>query len=129
MKRPALSTTTNAGIPQSPVTTNGPDENDGEFDVTADEEAVVVTGPNTHIFAEQSDEARVTSYHKPQSHANTGSKKRTVELGSALDGFINAVTHYIKCQRYVPNLYFGNDQACKSNILFNNHCTILIIST
>lgn len=118
-KRPALSTTTNGGIHSTP-TTRPLDDGDGELDSVLAENEVTTTIPDPPIFEKRSDEAKLTSYNKPQSQLNVGSKKRTLEIGSALDDLINAATRGIECRRCVPNMYFGNNKACK--IIFSASC-------
>lgn len=109
-KRLALSTTTNEGPHPTPTTRPLEDDN-GELDNALAENEATPAIPDLHIFEKRSDEAKTASYNKPQSQSNTGSKKRTLELGSALDDLINAATRGIDCRRCVPNMYFGNNKA------------------
>lgn len=130
VKRPALSTVTNTGVAECSNTTDRlNDDGEGELDIIVGQGATTPAIPDIQIFVERSDEAKAASYNKPQSHANAGSKKRTIELGSALDDFINAATRCIKCRRRVPNLYFGNDKARECHIISCDHRAILIIVT
>ena len=43
----------------------------------------------------------------------TKTKGKEVEVGSAMDNFINALREHFKCRRIVTVLFFGNDKVCE----------------
>ncbi|KAJ7599753.1 hypothetical protein C8J56DRAFT_769041, partial [Mycena floridula] len=51
--------------------------------------------------------------------------KRSLQLGSALDDFINAESRGMKCRRIVSQLYFNNDTAGKSEGIILNATKIM----